>query len=177
MQISTIMSYVSSDKKVDYFRVFLLQPILTVSLAKIYSMKKNSKQTVGKSPKSTADKAFTITKKKLEPHNIKPEKQPEQTNFATYFASIRKEKGITQQELQNKTGYDKRMISRWESGSTTPSVETAAKLAKALNVSLDQLTGNNKTHSPDYDSLCQLIQKLNNNDTKALLHIVKRMGE
>lgn len=50
----------------------------------------------------------------------------------------RKEKGYTQKELGEKTGYSEPHISHVEGGAI-PSLEFAAKLAKALEISLDEL--------------------------------------
>ncbi|OFX36408.1 MAG: hypothetical protein A2X08_14980 [Bacteroidetes bacterium GWA2_32_17] len=82
-------------------------------------------------------------------------------NFGSNLAQVRKEKNITQQALSELTGFDKRMISRWEGGKTKPNIEAATTLAKALDVSLDVLTGLNQTASPEIDKLTALAKKLN----------------
>jgi transcriptional regulator with XRE-family HTH domain len=46
---------------------------------------------------------------------------------------------MTQWDLEEITGFDKRAISRYEKEESTPSVEAAAKLAKAVSVSFDEL--------------------------------------
>ena len=49
-------------------------------------------------------------------------------------------KGWTQQELADKTGYsNKQTISKWETGTTTPKLETAVLLSELFEVTLDCL--------------------------------------
>lgn len=52
---------------------------------------------------------------------------------------VRKSKGITQVELEEKTGISQQMISRYESGDHIPQIDTAVKIADALGVTLDEL--------------------------------------
>jgi DNA-binding XRE family transcriptional regulator len=47
---------------------------------------------------------------------------------------IRKEKGITQEELAAKVYVTRQAVSRWETGETTPSIDMAKLLAVALDV-------------------------------------------
>jgi len=62
-------------------------------------------------------------------------------NFGTKLTEVRKSKKISQGELGKLLDIDKRIISRYETGKTKPSIEVAIKIANALNVSLDYLTG------------------------------------
>ncbi len=52
---------------------------------------------------------------------------------------LRNEAGLSQAELGSKVGLEKSTISSYESGTRTPTAYTAAKIAKALGVSLDYL--------------------------------------
>jgi len=51
----------------------------------------------------------------------------------------RKKKGISQQELANKTGIQNSSISAFENGKKSPGLHSLALIAKALNVSMDDL--------------------------------------
>ncbi len=57
-------------------------------------------------------------------------------------ADLRKDKGISREELGKKVGTSGAVIGRYEREEITPSVEIANKMAKALEVSLDYLVGN-----------------------------------
>ena len=47
---------------------------------------------------------------------------------------IRKEKGLTQEELAAKVFVTRQAVSRWETGETTPSIDMAKLLASVLDV-------------------------------------------
>lgn len=61
------------------------------------------------------------------------------TVFGRRLAEVRRAKGIRQTALA-KAGFTQGVISSYETGRALPSVERAAKLAKALGVPLDDLT-------------------------------------
>ena len=52
---------------------------------------------------------------------------------------IRKEKGLTQEELAAKVYVTRQAVSRWETGETTPSIDMAKLLAVALDVPVMRL--------------------------------------
>jgi len=97
-------------------------------------------------------------------------------DFGINLALVRKDKNITQQALSDATGFDKRMISRWESNNTKPNIEAAALIAKALNVSLDALTGLKDASNTDSDKLLSLAKKLKKEHLKAVLLIMEGLG-
>ncbi len=51
----------------------------------------------------------------------------------------RKDAGLTQSELATAIGVTQKEISRWETGTRTPQVDTIVNICKALNVSADIL--------------------------------------
>lgn len=52
---------------------------------------------------------------------------------------LRKQKGMTQEALAAFTGINRVSIAKYETGKTTPSLNTAEKLAAALGVTVDEL--------------------------------------
>ncbi|MDP3988850.1 MAG: helix-turn-helix transcriptional regulator [bacterium] len=52
---------------------------------------------------------------------------------------IRTEKGITQGDIVRKLGVSRSFVSNTENGKTNPTLSTISKLAKALEVSSDEL--------------------------------------
>ena len=54
---------------------------------------------------------------------------------------LRKEKNLTQDELAEKVFVTRQAVSRWESGETTPNVETLKLLSKVFDVSINTLLG------------------------------------
>jgi len=59
--------------------------------------------------------------------------------IAEKIKKIRKEKGMSQAGLAKKIGVNTRMISLYESGKSTPSMETVQKLAGLFGVTADYL--------------------------------------
>ena len=64
------------------------------------------------------------------------------SKFPQRLRQARKNKGITQKELENLTGIDNANISKYEKGDLTPGILILIILASKLNVSLDWLCGN-----------------------------------
>ena len=58
------------------------------------------------------------------------------------IAELRREKGLTQNDVANRLGICAKTVSKWETGCTKPQVDTIKKLAKIFGVSLDDLLSN-----------------------------------
>lgn len=54
---------------------------------------------------------------------------------------VRKRLGITQSELGRRLGVSGSMVGQWESNRRTPKYETTARIARALDVSVEELFG------------------------------------
>ena len=52
---------------------------------------------------------------------------------------LREEAGLSQQELAERLFVSRQTVSRWESGSRTPDIMTAKKIAALLGATLDEL--------------------------------------
>ena len=62
------------------------------------------------------------------------------------LATLRKEKGISQEELASQLGVSRQAVSKWETGESEPETANLVALAKIYNVSLDELvTGDTTT--------------------------------
>ena len=55
---------------------------------------------------------------------------------------LRKQKGLSQEELGEKVDVTRQTISNWELGETQPNPEQLKLLSKELNVSIDELLDN-----------------------------------
>lgn len=55
-------------------------------------------------------------------------------NFKFNLRKIRKEQGLTQQDLAKLAGITQQMVSRYETGVVEPSVSTMKKIKKALKI-------------------------------------------
>lgn len=61
--------------------------------------------------------------------------------FGERLQKARKERKVSQDEMAKMLGVHAPIIGRYERGEVKPSIEVAAKIAEALGVSLDYLTG------------------------------------
>ena len=68
--------------------------------------------------------------------------QPRKTNDSP-LARLRLERGLTQGQLAEMTGYPHQFISRWERGGRNPSTKALVKLAAALNCQITDLISHN----------------------------------
>ena len=55
------------------------------------------------------------------------------------IAELRKEVGLTQEQLAVKTGLDRTFVGYIEKGDRNPSIETANKIARALGITIDEI--------------------------------------
>lgn len=64
--------------------------------------------------------------------------------FKENLYHIRKEKGLSQEELALLCDVSRQAISKWENGTANPDMENLKTLSRSLNVSVDELLGNEK---------------------------------
>lgn len=62
--------------------------------------------------------------------------------FNERLKELRENNNLTQEQLAKNSGVSSRMIQRYEYGTSRPRLDAAEKIAKALNVSTDELLGN-----------------------------------
>lgn len=60
--------------------------------------------------------------------------------------TLRKEKGFSQENLAEKVNVTRQTISNWELGETSPNPEQLILLSGALDISIDELVGNDIKH-------------------------------
>ena len=73
-----------------------------------------------------------------------------QENIGSFIASLRKEKGMTQEQLAERLGVNNRSISRWENGNSMPDYAVLPLLAKELGVSVAELVEGKSTERKPY---------------------------
>ena len=55
------------------------------------------------------------------------------------LANLRKQKGVTQEEMANTIGTSAQAISKWECGKNYPDIELLPTIADYFNISVDSL--------------------------------------
>lgn len=76
-------------------------------------------------------------------------------DFGNRLRRLRKERKLTQKELAGRIGVKNSVISFYEVGDRTPSLEVLVKLSKALHVSTDVLLGLDKGETVDVAGLSE----------------------
>lgn len=86
------------------------------------------------------------------------------TQIGATISKLRKEKGITQEELANYVGVSAQAVSKWENGGV-PDTELLPKIAEFFNISIDQLFGiRNNTCTNIQDVILEDISKTKSED-------------
>ena len=98
--------------------------------------------------------------------------------FGETLELLRKQKGLTQEELAKEVGISQRMISHYENKVKSPPLKIIILIAKALNVSLDILLSNEKI-SRNFDSKItkkiKIIENLSLRDQNAIWSFVNAL--
>ena len=71
------------------------------------------------------------------------------SDISKNLKNIRKEKGITQQEIADKLSVTRQAVSNWETGKTQPDIETLEKLAGVYQTELEDLIYGRKVRQRD----------------------------
>ena len=119
--------------------------------------------------------------------------------IADRIRGLREAKGLSQGDIEKRTGLMRSYISRVENGHTIPSVETLEKWARALDVPLYQLFydreeppkpsplprsrasegiafDTSKKEARFLSQFRRLLGRMNDSDRRLLLHVAQRMA-
>ena len=75
-------------------------------------------------------------------------KNNNKTTFSKNLSKIRKEKGLTLENLSKLTGLTQRMIFYYENQAVKPPIDKIEIIAKALNIKINDLLGTNESITP-----------------------------
>jgi transcriptional regulator with XRE-family HTH domain len=92
-------------------------------------------------------------------------------NIGDNIIILRKRKSWSQTDLAKAIGASRDIVGKYERGENSPSIEMAAKLAKAFDITVDYLLGNSKHASYDKDVINR-IEEMETIDinTKTILY-------
>ena len=95
-------------------------------------------------------------------------------NIGSIVTRLRKENNLSREDLGKTVGTSGAVIGRYERNEITPSVEIANKIAKALDVSLDYLVGNNSVLVKDKKILerIEAIADMPNNEQAQIFNVI-----
>lgn len=98
--------------------------------------------------------------------------------FNEKLIKLRKEKGLSQEELGYQFNVTRQTVSKWELGQTTPEMDKLVEMSKFFNVSVDELVNEKETNDSNYNSNDNVViedQKVtdkNNNKNKTIVIVV-----
>lgn len=72
---------------------------------------------------------------------------------------LRRKKGLTQAELANKMGVSQQMVNQYENGKLNPKLETAKKIASALEVPVLELLSFSLADVPTSELLAEIERR------------------
>ena len=74
--------------------------------------------------------------------------------IGSFIGALRKERGLTQEQLAEKLGVTNRSISRWENGNTLPDFSLMQELSLVLDVRLSELLAGQRTEGAERPEAC-----------------------
>ena len=84
--------------------------------------------------------------------------------FNEKLVKLRKEAGLSQEELGNKLNVARQTVSKWELGETTPEMDKLVKMSEIFNITLDELIKeenvNEKINNTNSQTLAGLVIKI-----------------
>ncbi len=97
--------------------------------------------------------------------------------FGEKMTLIRKQKKLSQAELGKLSGINGDIVGKYERDEMKPSIETAKKLAEALEVSLDYLVGDGDLKILDKKTMKRLedIEKLPDDDKNNIFYTLDKL--
>ena len=84
-------------------------------------------------------------------------------NIGEQILFLRKNKGITQEQLATKLGVSNQAVSKWESGQCYPDIQLLPEISEYFNVSIDELMGVPDKNNDD-DILITIKNNIKNSD-------------
>ena len=87
-------------------------------------------------------------------------------SFGEKLASLRKEKGISQEELASELNVSRQAVSKWESNNAYPETDKIIAICKIFNYSMDELIGLKEGHEKRKEE--NLFSKYYNNFIKGI---------
>lgn len=98
-------------------------------------------------------------------------------DFGQKMSLVRKQKKMSQAELGKVSGINGDIVGKYERGEMKPSIETAKKLADALEISLDYLVGDGELKVLDKKTLKRLedIDKLSDKDKDYIFYTLDNL--
>ena len=100
-------------------------------------------------------------------------------NFAENIRKLRRENGLTQEQLAEQLFVSRTAVSKWESGRGYPNIESLKAIAKFFSVSVDELlSGNDPVFNASSTNtvLLQRFNALSKSNQALILNIIDALS-
>ena len=81
--------------------------------------------------------------------------------FNNRLYQLRKQKGLSQEELASRLNVSRQTVSKWEVGDSTPDMEKLAAMSELFDVSLDQLVLGKEAPQGEIPAKSELVSIIN----------------
>lgn len=99
----------------------------------------------------------------------------DQIKIGAFFKELRKEKGLTQEQLAEQFNVSRRTVSRWETGSNLPELDILIEMADYYEVELRELLNGERKSEDMNRELEETVLKVAEYSNEDKLKITKRM--
>ena len=97
--------------------------------------------------------------------------------FPQKLATLRKEKGLTQQAMADKLGIHVSQVKRYEKGTSQPTLDVFRKIVIALSISADKIlfNGERGPEDADFRLLFEAASRLDDEEKKVIKELIEGM--
>ena len=99
----------------------------------------------------------------------------DQAKIGKFLQELRKEKGLTQEQLAEKLFVARRTVSRWETGSNLPDLDILVELADFYDVDLREILSGERKSEPMNEEMKETVLQVADYTNEERSRLVKRM--
>ena len=100
-----------------------------------------------------------------------------QIKIGEFLKELRKEKGITQEQLAEQLNVSRRSVSRWETGSNLPDVDILIEMADYYEVDLRELIDGERKSEKMNEEMKETVLKVAEFSNEDKMKVTKRMNK
>ena len=99
----------------------------------------------------------------------------DQKRIGSFLRELRKERGITQEDLAEKLNVSSRTISRWETGSNMPDISLLIEIADFFDVSIPEIINGERKSEKMNEEVKEVAEKLSDYADAEKVNIIKEI--
>lgn len=101
----------------------------------------------------------------------------DQVKTGAFIAQLRREKGLTQEQLAEKLGTTGKSVSRWENGKNMPDLSLFEPICRELGITVNELMSGERLDKEDYQTRLEgnIIDTINTSQTRTKRSLNKRV--